>query len=107
MRRSDFAGGLEATTIVALQQTKTDQQISLRRLLVVQNELADRIRELPALPAALEPPGSLCLTFRRCRTCGLDRVGRGTELVRGDMRHHRSTEPAAAVITRPIRTAGR
>src|ERR1700716_1432165 len=53
--------------------------------LVVEYELANRLRELVALPPALESPCALALSFRRCRTCGLDRIGGRTELVRGDV----------------------
>ena len=57
--------------------------------LIVQDEFANRIRELVALPTALEPAGALALPTRGRRTRGLDRVGRGTKLVGRDMRHHR------------------
>jgi hypothetical protein len=54
--------------------------------LIVKDESADRMRELFALPPALEPAGALLAPGRR-RTRRLDRVG-STELVRCDMRHH-------------------
>src|ERR1700704_4438214 len=54
--------------------------------LVVEYELANRLRELVALPPALEPPCALALSFRRGSTCGLDRIGGRTQLVRGDVR---------------------
>ena len=57
--------------------------------LIIQDQLADRVRELVALPAALEPPGALTLAFRSGCTRRLDRVGRRSELVRGDVRHRR------------------
>lgn len=57
--------------------------------LVVEDELANRLRELVALPPALESPCALALSFRRGRTCGLDRIGGRTELVRGDVRDRR------------------
>jgi hypothetical protein len=57
--------------------------------LILQDEFANRIRKLFALPTALEPAGALTLASRGRRTRGLDRVGRSTELVCGDMRHHR------------------
>src|SRR5215472_7515568 len=53
--------------------------------LVVKYELANRLRELVTLPPALEPPRALALAFRRGSTCGLDRIGGRTELVRGDV----------------------
>ena len=54
--------------------------------LIVENELADRIRELFALPPALDAAGVL-LTSKRRRARRLDRVGRSTEVVGGDVRH--------------------
>jgi len=57
--------------------------------LILQNEFANRIRELFALPTALDPAYALTLASGGRRTRGLDRVGRSTELVCGDMRHHR------------------
>src|SRR5438132_7440502 len=57
--------------------------------LILQDEFANRIRKLFALPTALEPAGVLTLGYGGRRTRGLDRVGRSTELVCGDMRHHR------------------
>ena len=56
--------------------------------LVVQDELANRRRQLVALPRALQPAGLLTGASGGCRTHGLDRVGGGSELVRGDVRHH-------------------
>src|SRR5712691_182276 len=53
--------------------------------LVVEYELANRLRELVALPPALESPRALALSFRRGSTRGLDRIGGRTELVRGDV----------------------
>src|SRR5207237_1480906 len=56
--------------------------------LIVQDEFANHIRELIALPTALEPAGALTLPSRGRRPHGLDRVRRSTKLVCGDMRHH-------------------
>ncbi len=53
--------------------------------LVVKYELANRVRELVTLPLALESPGGHSLAFRCSSTCGLDRIGGRTELVRGDV----------------------
>ncbi len=53
--------------------------------LIVDDELANRLRELVALPPALESPCALALPFRRGSTCGLDRIGCRTEVVRGDV----------------------
>ena len=51
--------------------------------LVVEYELANRLRELVALPPALESPCALALSFPRSSTCRFDRIGGRTELVRG------------------------
>src|SRR5919202_287785 len=53
--------------------------------LIVEYELANRLRELVALPPALESPCALALSLGRGSTCGLDRIGGRTELVRGDV----------------------
>ena len=53
--------------------------------LVVEDELTDRLRELVALPSALEPSRGVAPAFRRGGTCGLDGVGGRTEFVRGDV----------------------
>src|SRR5215472_11790971 len=45
--------------------------------------------KLFALPLALLTAGLLAFIFSGCSLRGLDRVGCGTELVRGDMRDHR------------------
>src|SRR5207249_8459090 len=55
------------------------------QLLVVEHELADRLRELLALPPAFESSCALALSFRRGGTCGLDRIGGRTEVVRRDV----------------------
>jgi len=55
------------------------------RKVVVQYEFANRLRELAALPPALELPCAVALSCRRGSTCGLDRVGGCAELVRGDV----------------------
>src|SRR5439155_20487849 len=57
--------------------------------LVIEYELANRLRELVALPPAFESPCALALSLRRGSTCGLDRIGGRTELVRGDVCDHR------------------
>jgi hypothetical protein len=53
--------------------------------LVVKYELANFLRELVTLPLALESPRELALAFRRGSTCGFDRIGGRTELVRCDV----------------------
>ena len=51
--------------------------------LVVEDELANCLRELVALPSALESPCDNAVSLRNVSTHGLDRVGSCTELVRG------------------------
>lgn len=53
--------------------------------LVIKYQLADRPRELIALPLALESSRTLALALRCRRTCGLDRIGGRAELMGGDM----------------------
>jgi hypothetical protein len=57
--------------------------------LILQDEFANRTWKLFALPTALDLAGAVTLTSGDRRTRGLDRVGCSTELVRGDVRHHR------------------
>lgn len=54
--------------------------------LIVQHEFADRFRKLAALPAALQPSGSLLVAIGGGSTRRPDRIGSSTEFVRGDMR---------------------
>src|SRR5438128_1355736 len=75
-------GSLEPRRRLAVEHRPADV---VPQLLVVEYELADRLRELVALPPALESPCALALSFRRGGTCGLDRVGGSTELVRRDV----------------------
>src|SRR5262245_3681249 len=53
--------------------------------LVVEHELENRLRELVTLPAALELACGVALVFRHGSACGLDRIGRRAEFVRGDV----------------------
>src|SRR4051812_16589115 len=53
--------------------------------LVVKYEITDRLRELIALPPALESPYGLTQALRCRRTWSLDRVGGRAKLVRGDV----------------------
>src|SRR5438552_13668175 len=76
--------------------------------LIVQDKSANRIRQLVALPAALEPAPTLVLAFRRSRAHGLDRVGCGAELVRGDVRDRRRlTGSIRGVALRSAQIPGR
>jgi hypothetical protein len=58
------------------------------QLLVVKHEIPDFVWKLCTLPFALKATSFFSPTVKRRRTHGLDRVGRSTELVCGDMRHH-------------------
>src|SRR5829696_6174076 len=53
--------------------------------LVIKDELADHLRELMALPLALESPCGLAQAFRCRGPCSLARVGGRAELMRGDV----------------------
>src|SRR5439155_3508704 len=76
--------------------------------LVVEYELADGIRELVALPPALESPCALALTFRRGGACGPDRIGGGTELVRRDVCDDRRLAGSVrGMAWRPAQISGR
>src|SRR5574341_1832718 len=57
------------------------------QLLVVKHEIPDFARKLCTLPFALKATSFFSPTVKRRRARGLDRVGRSTELVCGDMRH--------------------
>lgn len=57
--------------------------------LIIQDKLADRLRQLFALPAAFPTTGGLALPLWRSCLRGLDGVGRSAELVGGNMRHGR------------------
>ena len=74
------ASGLRA--LPAVEHRPTDV---IPQALVVKYELANRPREMFALPLALELPCGLALSFRRGSTRGLDRIGGRTKLVRGDV----------------------
>src|SRR5690606_14320674 len=53
--------------------------------LVVQNKLANLGRKLFTLPMAFEPTEAFLLISRSCRAHRLDRVGRSTELMCGNV----------------------
>ena len=71
--------------------------------LIVQYQVANRFRELVALPPALESPRALALTFRRGSPYGLDRISGRTELMRGNVRDGRGL--AGGVRGMPCRPA--
>src|ERR1700682_50377 len=76
--------------------------------LVVEYELANRFRELVALPPALQAPCALALSFRRGGTCGLDRVGGRTELMRSDVCDDRRLAGSVrGMACRPTQVSGR
>src|SRR2546430_10252857 len=78
------------------------------QLLVVEYELADRLRELVALPPALESPCALARSFRRGGTCGLDRIRGCTELVRRDVCYGRGLAGSVrGMPCRPTQVSGR
>jgi hypothetical protein len=68
--------------------------------LIIKHEFTNVIGELFALPAALEPTGTFTLAFRRSRARGLDRVGSGAEIVRGDVRDRRSLTSSIRCMAR-------
>src|SRR5207247_2601206 len=53
--------------------------------LVVEHEIANRVRELVTLPSALQSPCGIAVAFRHSSTYGLDGIGGRTEFVRGDV----------------------
>ena len=55
--------------------------------LIIEDEFANRCRQLFALPTTLDPTAALTIASGGGRTRGLDRVGGSTELVCGDVRH--------------------
>ncbi len=77
------AGASDPTLRSALEHGPADV---VPQPLVIKDEIADRRRELVALPLAFQSRGSPGLPFRHGSTCGSDRVGGGTKLVRGDVR---------------------
>src|SRR5438132_10329841 len=76
--------------------------------LVVEYKLADRLRELTALPLALESPCALALSFRSGGTCGLDRICGRTELVCRDVCDDRRLAGGVrGMAWRPTQISGR
>jgi hypothetical protein len=53
--------------------------------LVIKHERTNSLRQLIALPLALESPCRLALAIGCSSTCGLDRIGGRAKLVRGNM----------------------
>jgi hypothetical protein len=77
------AGASDPTLRSALEHGPADV---VPQPLVIKDEIADRRRELVALPLAFRSRGSPGLPFRHGSTCGSDPVGGGTKLVRGGVR---------------------
>src|SRR5256714_618472 len=76
--------------------------------LVVQDELANRLREPVALPSALEFPRAFALSFRSGSPGGLDRIRGRPELVRGDVRDDRRLAGSEGGMARwPTQVSGR
>jgi hypothetical protein len=73
------------------------------QLLIIQNKIANRIRQLVALPATLESANTIALAFRPSGTRGLDRVSSGTEIVRSDVCYYcRLTSSIRSVARRAV-----
>jgi hypothetical protein len=76
--------------------------------LVVEHELSDLVGELVALPLALQAASFHAIIFSRCRPRGLDRVGRGSELVGRHMAHRRGLAGSVrSMPRRPTQVSGR
>ena len=76
--------------------------------LVVEHKFSDLVGELGALPPALQAASRLGLAFRRCRSRGPDRVGRGSEFVGRHMAHRRGLAGSArGMPCRPTQDSGR
>jgi hypothetical protein len=83
----DRAGGVDRRIRGPLSAVENRPADGVSQPLIVQDEFANRSRELVTLPTAFEPAGARTLAHRGRRTRGLDGIGRSTELVCGDMRH--------------------
>jgi hypothetical protein len=62
---------------------------TVAQLLIIKHEITDFARKLCALPFALKATSFFSLTVKYTCAHGLDRVGGGAELVRGDVRNSR------------------
>jgi hypothetical protein len=81
-----WAGGVIWASRSTIEYEPTD---FVAQFLVVKHEIPDFAWKLRTLPFALKATSFFSPIVKRRRTRGLDRVGRSTELVCGDMRHHR------------------
>ena len=84
-RRSTRTPGADVRRLDALSAVEHRPADVVPQPLVLEYELANRLRELVALPPALELPCALALSCRRGSTRGLDRIGGRTELVCSDV----------------------
>ena len=75
--------------------------------LIVEHEFSDLVRELSALPLALQAASRLALVFSRCCPRRPDRVGRSTELVGRHMAHRRGLAGGVrGMARRPAQVSG-
>src|SRR4051794_2179277 len=76
--------------------------------LVVKYEVLDGLRKLVALPPALQSSCAVAVAFGCGGACGLDRIGGGAELVRGDVRDARGLPGGVGGMPRcPAQIPGR
>jgi hypothetical protein len=80
------SGRLQASHQLAVEHRPADV---VSQSLIIQDKVADRFRQLLALPLAFPTTGGLALPLWRGCPHGLDCVGRSAELVGGNMRHRR------------------
>src|SRR5688500_6154322 len=103
--RADGAGSMRllgSAACPALSAVEDRPADSIAPALVVKDELSNRLRELLALPLALQPASAFDLALRRGRTHGLDGVGGRTEFMGGDVRDRRClTRSVGGMASRP------
>ena len=76
--------------------------------LVLEYEVADRLRKLVTLPPALQSPCVVALAFGCGSACGLDRIGGRSELMGGDVRDDRGLAGGVRGMPRcPTQLSGR
>ena len=80
------SGRLHACHRLAVEHRPADV---VSQSLIIQDKVADRFRQLLALPLAFPTTSGLALPLWRGCPHGLDCVGRSAELVGGNMRHRR------------------
>jgi hypothetical protein len=92
------SGRLQASHRLAVEHRPTDV---VSQSLIIQDKVADRFRQLLALPLAFPTTGGLSLPLWRGCPHGLDCVGRSAELVGGNMRHRRRLARRVRGVSRP------